>query len=83
MTGDVQDTFFLFYYFLHIVNAFFSGPLMPGPFNTPRLGTTTETKIEVTVDAANGEVGFVATEDITVTEPDRGTNQVRTINFEH
>ncbi len=48
----------------------------PGPYNTPRLGSTVTTQIVVTPGAANGEVGFAGTANVVVMEPDGGSNQV-------
>ena len=47
-----------------------------GPYNTPSLGSKVTTRVDVTVAAANGEVGFADTADITVIEPDGGRTQV-------
>ncbi|CAH1797156.1 unnamed protein product [Owenia fusiformis] len=46
-----------------------------GPFNSPMLGENTKATVTVRQQDANGEVGFAATEDIFVAEPEGNFNQ--------
>ena len=62
------------HYYCHCIHP--GSSQAPGPFNSPRLGSTETTRIVVTSAAANGEVGFAMTSDVVVTEPDGGSNQV-------
>lgn len=54
-----------------------------GAYNSPVIGSPSAASVLVTAEAANGEIGFMSTQPITVQEPGNGTNQVYNLNLIH